>query len=155
MMKVIAFRASSLPVASLITLQTPFATLLWLVVTGTFRVPWSLTPARAAHSSTTIPGKVLFIGRLIKLHAGISLQHTTHLASLTAVPSIYSHITLNTQPFPLPNILHTPSSQPMFFFYRSSVALSRKFQRLRLPPPSPTLNKLRRNGRKGLRLILT
>jgi hypothetical protein len=156
-MKAIAFEASSPPAASHITLRTLFATPLWLVVTWTF-LRRSPLPARAAHSSTTIPRKVLSNGRgPIIFHARrISSQHTTRSASLLATPSIYPHITHNTLPFPPPNILHTPSSQLMFSIYRSSVALSRRFQMPPSPPPSPIFNKLllRRNGRKGLRLIL-
>ena len=156
MMKVIAFEASSPPAASVIMLRTPFATPLWLVVIGTFRVRRSPPPAHAAHSSTTIPWKVLLNGRTIRFHARISSQHMMRSASLITAPTIYPHITLNTLPFPLPNILHTPSSQLTFFFYRSSVVLSRRFQKLRLPLPSPVFNKLllRRNRRKGLCLIL-
>jgi len=157
MIKAIAFEASSPPATSLITLRTHFVTPLWLVVIGTFRVRRSPPPARGAHPSTTIPRKVLSNGRPIIFHASrISWQHTTRSASPITAPSIYPHITLNTLPFPLPSILRIPSSQPMFTIYRSSVALSRRFQKLRLPPPSPMFNKLllRRNGRKCPRLIL-
>ena len=152
LMKAIIFEANSPPAASHITLRTLFATPIW-----TLWVCRSPPPARAAHSNTTIPRKVLSNGRPMTFHARrISSQYTARSASLITMPSIYPRITLNTLPFPLPNILHTPSSQLMFSIYRSSVALSRRFQKLPSPPPSPIFNKLRlrRNGRKGLRLIL-